>query len=146
MKHIKRDLSILSKRVLYIFMHLIAITHLQSCFLKQDRTTTVYGTITDQNGEPVDSILVTAQGSKHVKYEIFDEAFTDETGHYELVADVPRQAHSVNVVIPFSLNKNPKFGKHFKDYLVFKNEIRTLNCCNLDIGGKTRYDFQLIAK
>jgi len=47
-------------------------------------------------------------------------------------------------LIPFSSNK--KFQNGFKDYIVSKNEIKTMNCCNLDIGKKTKYDFQLISK
>ena len=144
MKQIQKPFIMSAKRIFHILVHLALIVQLNSCFLKQDRTTTVYGTITDQNGEAVDSILMIMQGSKHINYENLGKAYTDSTGHYELVADVPRKALSVNVLIPFSSNK--KFQNGFKDYIVSKNEIKTMNCCNLDIGKKTRYDFQLIPK
>jgi hypothetical protein len=146
MKHFKEIKITLLRGVIYTILHLVLIFQLSGCFLKQDRTTVVYGTITDQDGQPVDSIFIIIQGSKHVGYQIFDKQYTDEEGNYELVAEIPRKSKSTNVVIPFSLVENPKFQKDFKDYVIYKNDVRTNNCCNLSIGQKTKYDFQLIPK
>ncbi|MCF2499939.1 hypothetical protein [Dyadobacter chenhuakuii] len=127
-------------------MHLLTIIHLQSCFLKQDRTTTVYGTITDQNGEPVDSILVLASGVEYNRETTLKEEYSDKSGNYEMVVDVPKNFYSASSLIPALPTKNPKFEKLYLNYEVFKNGNPTNNCCNAIIGEKTRYDFQLNPK
>lgn len=60
--------------------------------------------------------------------------------------DVPEKYNSVDAGIPFTPLKNPKFQKNYKDYTIHKNDIPTNNCYIADIGKKTKYDFQLIAK
>ncbi|WP_229208960.1 hypothetical protein [Dyadobacter luticola] len=67
------------KLALVIIMALL----LHSCSLQLERTTTVYGTITDENGQPVDSIMVLVQGARFLKheplftlYDTFHEAFS----------------------------------------------------------------------
>jgi hypothetical protein len=119
---------------------------LSDCFLKQDRTTTIYGTITDQNGQPVDSILVTVDGVQGFKYETLKQTYSSEEGKYEIVLEVPKKYYSTNTVIPFSTSENPKYTKHYLGKNVFLNGIKTSNCCSAGIGEKTKYDFQLIPK
>ncbi|KAA0991872.1 hypothetical protein [Dyadobacter aurulentus] len=119
---------------------------LTGCFLKQDRTTVVYGTITDEEGQPVDSILVVIDGVKGFKYERLKQVYSGEDGGYELVVDVPRKYGSADIGIPFGLVDNPKYEKNYKDVNVEKNDKRTRNCCTASIGNKTKYDFQLIPK
>ncbi|KQS31068.1 hypothetical protein [Dyadobacter sp. Leaf189] len=119
---------------------------LNSCFLKQDRTTTVYGTITDERGQPVDSILVLAKGREWSKETTLDQTFSNRSGEYELLVDVPKKFDGVDVVIPFGSLTNPKFQSLYKDFRVTKDGQPTNNCCIAQIGEKTRYDFQLIAR
>ncbi|WP_215232316.1 hypothetical protein [Dyadobacter linearis] len=119
---------------------------LSQCFLTQDRTTVVYGTITDQNGEPVDSILVTIKGVDGFKYERLKEVYSVEDGSYELVVDVPRKYGSANVVVPFGSYDNPKYERNYQGKKTSKNDQLTNNCCKASIGDKTKYDFQLIPK
>ncbi|MCE7068872.1 hypothetical protein LZG74_01080 [Dyadobacter sp. CY327] len=127
-------------------MHLLAIIHLQSCFLKQDRTTTVYGTITDQNGEPVDSILVMLTGLKLNSGTVLKEVYSERDGNFEVVADVPKKFSAINVEVPFLPHKNSKFQKNYNGFEIERDGVSTNNCCTASIGTKTRYDFQLIPK
>ena len=119
---------------------------LSHCFLKQDRTTVVYGTITDERGQPVDSILVAIDGVKGFKYETLKQVYSGADGSYELVVDVPRKYGSANILIPFGLVDNPKFERNYEGFSLEKNDKPTRNCCTASIGNKTKYDFQLIPK
>ena len=127
-------------------MAILATTLLSSCFLKQDRTTTVYGTITDQNGEPVDSIVVIFKGVKNFKYDSLNGAYSNSKGEFAILQEVPKKYYTVNILIPFGSSINPKFQKNFKDYKIYKNDNQTSNCCTASIGQKTKYDFQLIPR
>jgi hypothetical protein len=117
-----------------------------SCFLKQDRTTTVYGTITDENGQPVDSILVIAQGQDFLHYKTIGQTYSSKSGEYEITLEVPKEFHSLNVTVPFLPVENPKYQNFYKDQKITKDGRRTKNCCTADIAKKTRYDFELISK
>jgi hypothetical protein len=119
---------------------------LNGCFLKEDRTTVIYGTVTDENKQPVDSILVLLIGMKFLDYEDLKTVYTDKQGHYELVVEVPKKFNPVNVAIPSWTIQNPKFVRLYKEYNVLKNDEATGNCCTASVGEKTKYDFQLIAK
>jgi hypothetical protein len=119
---------------------------LTSCFLKQDRTTVIYGTITDQNQQPVDSILVLVDGTKFLTHEQLKQVYSDENGNYELVVEVPKKFGAVNVLIPFGSSINPKYQKNYKGKKTFRDDKFTSNCCSASIGQKTKYDFQLIPR
>ncbi|MCF2489720.1 hypothetical protein [Dyadobacter sp. CY347] len=130
---------------LLAFAAILATTLLSSCFLKQDRTTTVYGTITDQNGVPVDSILVIISGLKFHYSTDLSKVYSDGNGNYNVLVDVPKNFTAVDVIIP-SLSENAKFMKIFSGYRIKKDDNITNNCCTASIGRKTKYDFQLIPK
>lgn len=132
----------LSQLLLLLFITISA----TSCFLKQDRTTTVYGTITDQNGDPVDSILVILQGGRSLStYETVGEVYSNQDGKYELVIDVPKKFQSAHLGVPNFPSKNQKFMKYYNGFIVQKDGKST-TCCRAGIGEKTKYDFQLIPK
>ncbi|MEO6283356.1 MAG: hypothetical protein ABIN80_03430 [Dyadobacter sp.] len=134
-------------RLLHSAAFLFGLTFLlTSCFLKQDRTTVIYGTITDQNQQPVDSIMVLVDGTKFLAHERLNEVYSDENGNYELVVEVPKKYGSVDVVVPFGLVDNPKYDKSYKGKKSYKNDQFTKNCCHASVGQKTKYDFQLIPK
>ena len=116
------------------------------CFLKQDRTTMIYGTITDQKGQPVDSITVMLSGFQGFKYEILKQVYSDDSGRYELVVEVPSKFGSADVSVPFGSKLNPKYQKYYKGKTSHKNDEFTNNCCSASIGQKTKYDFQLIPR
>jgi hypothetical protein len=116
------------------------------CFLKQDRTTVIYGTITDQNQQPVDSILVLVDGTKFLTHEQLRQVYSDENGKYELVVEVPKRFGSTNVIVPFGTLNNPKYQKNYVGFKLYKNDKATNNCCSASVGQKTKYDFQLIPR
>lgn len=124
---------------------LLVACSLSSCFLKQDRTSTVYGTITDQNGKPVDSIMVIISGLKFYYSTDLSKVYSDKNGNYNVLVDVPKNFTAVDVIIP-SLSENYKFMKNFSGYRITKDGKPTNNCCTASVGEKTKYDFQLIPK
>jgi hypothetical protein len=145
----KASFSVLQKRTKLPYMAALffgLVFLLTSCFLKQDRTTTVYGTITDQNGQSVDSILVLISGLEFYRATTLKEIYSDEQGNYEVVVDVPKKFDALNVIIPSFPTKNPKFQKNYNGYGIRKNDDPTNNCCMASVGEKTKYDFQLISK
>jgi hypothetical protein len=123
----------------------IALSH-SSCFLKQDRTTVVYGSITDQKGQPVDSIMVIIQGMRALTYETLEKTYSDKNGNYEIVIDVPKKFHATSSLIPALPLSNPKFQRLYSSYDVLINNKPTNSCCIGTVGKKTKYDFQLIPK
>jgi hypothetical protein len=132
---------------MYLLITCLCLSFLLSqCFLTQDRTTVVYGTITDQNGQPVDSILVLIKGARAFRYETLLQVYSGEDGSYELVVDVPRRFSSANLIVPFGSYVNPKFQKNYKGKKTFKNDQFTTGCCSVLIGDKTKYDFELIPR
>lgn len=146
MKQIQCILTISLKGVFYIIAHFIIIIQLNSCFLKQDRTTTVYGTITDQNGEPVDSIMVIIQGMRLRGLESLTETYSDKNGNYEMVIDVPKKFGAIDVTVPYFFTENLKYVKYYNGKKTTKNDEFTNNCCIASVGKKTKYDFQLIPR
>ncbi|MCF0038515.1 carboxypeptidase-like regulatory domain-containing protein [Dyadobacter fanqingshengii] len=139
-------LTISVKVVFHVIAHFIMIIQLNSCFLKQDRTTTVYGTITDQNGEPVDSIMVIARGKRGFSFETLKQTYTNGEGCYEILIDPPKKFDFIDISVPFLLIENPKFFKYYTGKKTRKDDEKTSNCCIAPIGEKTKYDFQLIPK
>ena len=146
MKQIQKTFIMSAKRIFHILMHLALIAQLNSCFLKQDRTTTVYGTITDQHGQPVDSIMILAQGMRYLNFESLNHTYSDLDGHFEMVIEVPKRFRSIDISVPFYPTKNPKYLDNYKGKQTTKNDVKTNNCCITTIGQKTKYDFQLIPK
>ncbi|WP_157488040.1 hypothetical protein [Dyadobacter crusticola] len=132
------------------FKAMLAVTCLSclmtSCFLKQDRTTVVYGKIKDGRGQAVDSILVICQGLRNLTYETITSKYSDESGEYEIAVEVPSKFTAANVTAPFLSLENPKYLRLFKDKISSKNGKSTGNCCIAQIGEKTRYDFELVPK
>jgi hypothetical protein len=90
--HIQTELLVRRKNVFRRYRKSVRLSHftvlmlgdaflLNSCFLKQDRATVIYGTITDQNHQPVGSILVSIDGVKGFSYETLKEVYSDEDGN-----------------------------------------------------------------
>lgn len=120
---------------------------LTNCLYKQDRTTVIYGTITDQNQQPVDSILVTLEGIAPIShFKTLKTVYSDSLGNFEIVAEVPKKYSQTSVGVPWWPIENPKFQKYFKGFKIHKNDEPINDCCSAIVGEKTKYDFQLIAK
>jgi hypothetical protein len=114
------------------------------CFLKQDRTTSIYGTITNLNQQPVDSVMLSIQGAEGLKYDKLKEVYSDANGHDEAVVDASKSYSALIVVIPFS--RNPHYTDHYEGLIVKKDDMEIPDCCYASIGKKTKYDFKLLPK
>ncbi|WP_342086195.1 carboxypeptidase-like regulatory domain-containing protein [Dyadobacter sp. OTU695] len=111
---------------------------------KGERTTSIYGRVTDQNQQPVDSIMVEVDGMRNLDSEELKYTYTDEDGNYELVLEVPEKYISINVLIPYLPIRNPKFQERYKVEKIFKNGQQTSSCCISSVGGKVQWDFELM--
>ena len=112
-----------------------------SCFLQFDRKTTIYGTVTDQKNQPVDSILIMVRGKRVQTSEIITEVYTNKDGYYEISFHLSKRYIDAMVLIPAY---SSKYQKYFKGHEEFRNvgdsSARELRGC------KTEYNFQLIPK
>ena len=109
-----------------------------------DRTTKVYGKVTDQAGQPIDSMAVIMLG--HVRLSSgnvpIGQANTNSKGEYELVIDVPKRYAKVSAVIHSDYSS---ISNKYLEYEVFKDGVRH-SCCTLVLGEKTNYDFVMLPK
>ncbi|GGC06666.1 hypothetical protein [Dyadobacter sediminis] len=138
LKRIIQVLSIAFSLICFLFI-------LISCSIYfGDRTTVIYGKVTDQNKEAVDSILVEASGLWALyNLQNIKQTYTDENGNYEMVIEVPRKYNSLDIGIPYDMIANSKFQNNYSHDIVWKNGKQTYNCCIASIGEKTEYNFQL---
>ena len=124
------------------------LTFLSLLFLfgcEKEKVTVLYGTVTDKNKQPVDSILVIVEGVQFTKYTHLGEALTDENGAYSITI-TSRKYSVVDIIIPFWPTQNPKYMRDYDSFFVTKNDVKTNNCCTATAGKKTKYDFELISK
>jgi hypothetical protein len=138
--------SLLCKLAMAPLLFVSLVFLLNGCFLKEDRTTVIYGAITDENKQPVDSILVLLSGIRFLGYEDLKTVYSDKEGHYELVIDLPGKFNSVDVGIPALVSENHKFMRAYKIHSFLKNDMASGNCCTASLGQKTRYDFELMPR
>ncbi|WP_050774725.1 hypothetical protein [Dyadobacter fermentans] len=133
-----------------LFQHLnlshVAVALLMLCSCKEDRTTVVFGKVIDQDQRPVDSIMVVATGSRNFTTERIQHTFTDNDGKYTITIDVPKRYHAIHTFIPHLPAENPKYEAYYKTEKIFKDGVRTNNCCIVRIGEKTQWDFELAPK
>ena len=125
---------------------LLVLFQLTACFLKQDRTTTVYGTITDEKGQPVDSILVIAEGVEWWRGTKLHSTYSAENGSYEILIEVPKKFDAIDVIIPAYSTGNEKYFSQYKVGKILKDGKQVGSCCTAAIGSKTQYDFELVVR
>jgi hypothetical protein len=140
-----KSLSIRWSGVLsFLFLSLV-FSNTSGCIRKLDRTTVVHGKVTDQTGQPVDSVTILFAGTIGVRAGFpIKETLTDSNGSYELVVDVPRKYHSASINLSFS-RRQELLDKYYES-LVYENGVQTGTCCFVVMGGKTKYDFVLLPK
>jgi hypothetical protein len=111
-----------------------------------DRTTKVYGKVTDQAGQPVDSVTILLGGTIGVSAGFpIKETLTDANGAYELVVDVSRKYHSAGIRPSLRIESlRSKYSS--ENMLIYKNGIETRTCCSVTIGKSNKYDFILLPK
>jgi hypothetical protein len=120
---------------------------LTSCENRNERTTGVYGTVTDPGGKPLEGVKVLVYGSKDCGPIVyFGEDYTDTTGDYNITFEASKDFDAFNTVVPLSKTENSEFFKTFNEIKVKKNEESVEKCCFTSPGDKTRYDFKLVSK
>jgi hypothetical protein len=142
---ILRDAAFCWGKPLITMVFALLLIFLLSCDKdKGERTTSIYGRVTDQNQQPVDSIMVEVDGMRNLDSEELKYTYTDEDGNYELVLEVPEKYISINVLIPYLPIRNPKFQERYKVEKIFKNGQQTSSCCISSVGEKIQWDFELM--
>ncbi|MPR34471.1 hypothetical protein [Salmonirosea aquatica] len=124
---------------------IIIVLLIESCRNKEvARLTTVYGKVTDQAGQPVDSVTIGMQGYEGWLGGLpIDKVYTNQKGEYELVVDVPLRYSYAGVQLNFEYRS---LLDSYYDWLIYKNDVKTGDCCIVTMGGKTKYDFTLLPK
>lgn len=118
---------------------------LASCGPLINRETVVYGLITNDDGEPVDSVLVGIYGSKGLYggYPI-GQAYSNKQGFYEVDVDVANEWWSARVSVDLN---NRNLWRLYESYESTRNQTSGGHSGGgVSIGLRTRYDFKLIRK
>jgi hypothetical protein len=118
-----------------------------SCQTIADRTTTVYGTVKDEQDLPVKGVELSVYGEKGILAShptLLKRVYSDSKGEYNVTVEIPTEYHSGNIsnrwfteIIYLDL---------YSGSMSFFNGQRTGNCCSLDIGKKNEYNFVMIKK
>lgn len=116
-----------------------------SCGPLINRDTVVYGLITDEDGEPVDSISVSIYGSKGFSGgSPIGQAYSNKQGFYEIEVDVSNEWWSANVGVDFN---SIRLWRLYESYESTRNQTAGGSSDRgVSIGLRTRYDFKLIRK
>ena len=122
----------------------------EGCFYDptKSRTTTVFGTVTDFDTKlPVSNVEIVIYGQKGILGSVTSDlkiVSTDANGRYNVVVNAPKEFHSLGVAngLVHDINLVVKY----RDYQTFLNGQRTGNCCKVEIGSKTQYDFIMLPK
>jgi hypothetical protein len=118
-----------------------------SCQTIADRTTTVYGTVKDEQDLPVKGVELSVYGEKGILAShptLLKRVYSDSKGEYTVTVEIPTEYHSANVnnrwfteIIYLDL---------YSGSISFFNGQRTGSYCRLDIGKKNEYNFMMIKK
>lgn len=120
----------------------------EGCFSSpfKSRTTTVFGTVTDNDTKlPVNSLEIVIYGEKGVLGYVSRDlktVYTDSNGKYNVVVDAPKEFHSLGVGNLW----DRKFNSKYRDFFSYKDSNRVNYCCPVEIGTKTQYDFIMLPK
>jgi hypothetical protein len=110
-----------------------------------NRETVVYGLITDDDGQPLDSIPVGMYGGKGLSASgRIGQAYSNKQGFYEIEVDVSKEWWNARV----GVNMNDmKLWKLYESYESIRNQTKKGSSDGgVSIGLRTRYDFKLIRK
>jgi hypothetical protein len=111
---------------------------------KEDRTTVVYGKITDDVNQPVEGVEIKLFGEKGITSSIstlLKATYTDKKGEYTITYEVSTDFHSGKIhIYPSSDKYDINTGT------LYFNGQETKECCPLEIGKKNQYDLVLVKK
>ncbi|WP_247235525.1 carboxypeptidase-like regulatory domain-containing protein [Telluribacter sp. SYSU D00476] len=114
------------------------------CISFLDRTTTVYGRVTDDSQQPIDSLEVELSGVFTFGGGLpLATTYTDSEGNYKITYKVPKDFSRGNV---FIIPSGKKFDKYKREYLIYVDGNLTSSCCRIPIGTSKNYDFLLLNK
>ena len=122
----------------------------EGCFYDptQSRTTTVFGTVTDNDTKlPVDSVQVMITGEKGVFASNADQLkiiYTDKQGYYSTTIDVPNGYHKITAINRYF--DKLKYTLKYRGYFSLKDSNRINYCCPVQVGSKTQCDFIMLPK
>ena len=119
----------------------------EGCFSSpfKSRTTTVSGTIIDNDTKlPLSGIEIIIYGVKGGKEYNFTNLKTDVNGYYSATVDAPKGYQSVGVANIYF--RDFIFLNKYSGYLLYINGQQTQDCCLVEIGSETKYDFNMLPK
>ena len=90
--------------------------------------------------------MVTISGVRMLHSEILTSTYTNKNGEYNMILDVPNKYVAINSGVPNFPIENPKFVWLYRLSKIFINNQQTKNCCDVPIGKKTQWDFELASK
>lgn len=134
----------LSKPVLTIVLLFILLT---SC-RNEDRTTQIYGKVTNLTGQPVSGVpIIIAGQEKHgfvpAEYDL-DTAYSDVKGNYISTLTIDKKYRRLKIINMYF--KIDSLEAKYRDYDVKMNGVRTDYCCPAEIGKRTEYNFILLPR
>jgi hypothetical protein len=119
----------------------------ESCFSTpfQNRKTTVFGRVRNEINEPIEGVPVVLYGQKGIlgsQTRILIRGVTNVQGEYSLTTNIPKEFHSGDFDVRwFEDSTLSKLYKGVADLSI--NGQRTRDCCRVQVGQKTQYDWVL---
>ena len=113
---------------------------------KQDRTTVVFGKVTNEINQPIQGVVIAVYGEKGIlasRSTKLKNTPTDAKGEYTITVEIPKEYHSGDVDIEFQTNN---LWEKYTGGPVYLNGNKTTGCCQVSIGQKNQYDFGLVRK
>ncbi|MCF0069808.1 hypothetical protein LZD49_04945 [Dyadobacter sp. CY261] len=106
------------------------------------RETTIFGTVTEIAGHPVDSVQFVISAYKDLgNTKGLYRVTSDADGNYEAIVDAPKGYTGIGITVAGV--DNPAFHLVYRGYDVYKEGKKVNYCCTVKAGGKTRYDFKV---
>ena len=124
-------------------MGLLLITLLTLSCKKQDRTTVVFGTVKDEKNQPIKGVEMQLYGEKGVlgsRATLLKATETDAKGEYSITAEISKDYHSGGLGFNASTLNNYEGGR------LYFNSQETKECCPIQVGLKSKYDWIFFRK
>lgn len=139
-------LLLMLKKLPYFIILLL--TGVSSCIFKdQDRTTQVFGTVTNDINQPVARVPILISGKLgflSTKEKDLTTVFTDTNGKYSATLEVPKGYHSLEINNMWFYDD--MLANKYRNHVSSGNQKQASSCCRAEIGEKTQFDFVLILK
>ena len=132
-----------------LLIYSILIAYIGISCKKQDRTTIVFGKVTNEINQPIQGVNMALYGEKGIlasRSTKLKNAITDANGEYTITVEIPKEYHSGSVDCLWY--DNPILDKLYTENggVLYFNGNETRDCCPLIVGQKSQYDFGLVRK